>query len=85
MPRLPGPESVPKRSQARGVAIPKVPKDNTLTFPITGANGIGAHLGRLAAIAKGEPELKEAIGAYMEALRGPAHPPAPRHSVHGPP
>ncbi len=40
-----------------------------LTTPITSANAISAHLGRLAGIAVAEPELREAIDQYTAALR----------------
>ncbi len=37
--------------------------------PVTNPNGIGAHLGRLVAIAKAEPELREEIAQYVAAMR----------------
>ena len=50
-----------------------------LTTPLTNPNGISAHLGRLVAIALAEPELREAIEAYTEALRSaPAGTPSQR-------
>ena len=39
---------------------------------MTNPNGISAHLGRLAGIAAAEPEFREDIGAYLEALRSVA-------------
>jgi hypothetical protein len=52
-----------------------------LTTPVTAANGLSAHLGRLAAIAKAEPEIREEIGQYFNALRdtpAPTRTPAQR-------
>ncbi len=49
-----------------------------LLTPVTNPNGIGAHLGRLVGIAKVEPELKEAIEQYIQAMR-------PAEKVAGPP
>ena len=49
-----------------------------LLTPVTNPNGIGAHLGRLVAITKAEPELREAIAQYVTAMR-------PAEKVAGPP
>lgn len=40
-----------------------------LTTPITQPNGLTAHLGRLVGIAKAEPEIREEIAQYLDALR----------------
>ena len=56
------------RAAARLITNPRFVQ--WLTTPITNPNGIGPHLGRLAGIAKIEPELKQDIEQYVEALRG---------------
>lgn len=40
-----------------------------LTTPVTKPNAISAHIGRLAGIARLEPEIREEIHQYMQALR----------------
>ncbi len=45
-----------------------------LTTPVTNPNGIGAHFGRLTAIASKDPALKEPIEAFLQALRSPPQP-----------
>ncbi len=47
---------------------------NWLTTPVTNPNGIGAHFGRLTAIASEDPALKEPIEAFLQALRSPPQP-----------
>ena len=67
---------VAPRVAARLITSPRFVK--WLLTPVTSPNGIGAHLGRLVGIAKAEPELKEAIEQYVQAMR-------PVEKVAGPP
>lgn len=39
-----------------------------LATPVTRKNGIGSHVGRLAAIAKANPEIQEEVRLYLQAL-----------------
>ncbi len=67
---------VAPRVAARLITSPRFVK--WLLTPVTSANGIGAHLGRLVGIAEAEPELREEIAQYMAAMR-------PVEKVAGPP
>ena len=60
------------RRSAKLITSPKFIK--WLTTPITNPNGIGAHFGRLTAIAAEDPALKEPIEAFLQALRSPPQP-----------
>jgi hypothetical protein len=60
------------RYAAKLITSPKFIK--WLTTPITNPNGIGAHFGRLTAIAAEDPALKEPIEAFLQALRSPPQP-----------
>ena len=59
---------VAPRTAARLVTSPRFIK--WLSTPIAGPKGLGAHFGRLLAIGKGEPELRDAIREYVEVFRG---------------
>ena len=48
-----------------------------LITPVTKVNGVFPHLGRLVAIAKAEPDLREEINQYVAALRSA---PAPQRA-----
>ena len=58
---------VAPRTAARLVTSPKFIK--WLSTPVAGPKGLGAHFGRLLAIGKGEPELRDAIREYVEVFR----------------
>ena len=60
-------EVVAPRVAARLITSPAFVK--WLTTPVTDPTGIPAHLGRLVAVAAVEPEIKEEIGQYLQALR----------------
>jgi hypothetical protein len=60
------------RFSAKLITSPKF--INWLTTPVTNPNGIGAHFGRLTAIASEDPALKEPIEAFLQALRSPPQP-----------
>jgi hypothetical protein len=47
---------------------------NWLTTPVTNPKGIGAHFGRLTAIAAEDPALKEPIAAFLRTFEGAPQP-----------
>ena len=59
---------VAPRVAAKLITSPKFIK--WLVTPITQSSKVNAHITRLAAIAKAEPEIKEEIHQYLQALRG---------------
>ena len=67
---------VAPRVAARLITSPTFVK--WLTTPVTDPTGIPAHLGRLVAVAAVEPEIREEIGQYIQALRALPIPEAPQ-------
>jgi hypothetical protein len=62
------------RAAAKLITSPSFVK--WLTTPVVSTGGIPAHLGRLAGIAKAEPELREEIDQFVSALRSAPETPA---------
>ena len=60
------------RYSAKLITSPKF--INWLTTPVTNPNGIGAHFGRLTAIAAEDPALKEPIAAFLRTFEGAPQP-----------